>query len=144
MESPATPRDPVAEALARILTSPGFARNERLSSFLRYVVQQKRHGKADEIKETVIGAEVFRRQPDYDPRGDPIVRMEAAKLRARLAEYYNGPGVADPIRFEIPKGAYVPQWHIGRTPRARSWRTLAATIALPVCLAGTLLLVWRW
>jgi hypothetical protein len=97
MESPATTRDPVAEALARILASPGFAHNERLSNFLRYVVHQKLHGKADEIKETIIGVEVFRRRPDYDPRGDPIVRMEAGKLRARLAEYYNGPGAADPM-----------------------------------------------
>jgi len=144
MESAATAQNPVAEALGRVLASPGFAHNARLSNFLRYVVQQKLHGKADEIKETVIGAEVFRRRPDYDPRGDPIVRMEAAKLRARLAEYYDGPGAADPIRFEIPKGAYVPRWHIGRKPRARASRKLAATIALPVCLVGTLLLVWRW
>ena len=96
--------DPVAEALGRVLASPGFAHNERLSNFLRYVVQQKLHGKADEIKETVIGAEVFRRRPDYDPRGDPIVRMEAAKLRARLAEYYNGPGAADRSALKFPKG----------------------------------------
>lgn len=93
-----------------------------------------------EIKETVIGVEVFRRRPDYDPRSDPVVRMEAAKLRARLAEHYSGPGAGDPIRIEIPKGGYVPRWQIARTP-ALSMRLIAA-IALGALLTAVPV-VWR-
>jgi hypothetical protein len=105
MRTAAAKVDPVLTALDRIEASPGFVRNARLAGFLRYVVERKLAGKMEELKEAVIGVEVFGRKPDYDPRIDPVVRMEAAKLRSRLADYYLGPGADDPIRIEIPKGA---------------------------------------
>src|SRR5262245_13637578 len=131
--------DPVLEQMERVLSSPEFSRSKRLSGFLRFVIQQKLEGKANQLKETVIGAEVFARKPDYDPRNDPVVRMEAAKLRARLAEYYAGTGAGDPIRIEIPKGAYIPRWHVGsKAPSRWKWwaavLTLATLIAVPVAL----------
>lgn len=94
--------------LERILESPGFARNERLSRFLRFVVEHHLEGRDDELKESLIAIEVFGRPPDYDPKRDPIVRAEASRLRARLGEYYLGQGKDDPLVIELPKGGYVP------------------------------------
>ena len=71
----------VHQELEKLLSSRGFARNERMAMFLRFVVEQQLDGKATQLKETVIGAEVFGRKPDYDPKLDPIVRTEAARLR---------------------------------------------------------------
>jgi TolB-like protein/Tfp pilus assembly protein PilF len=103
-----TNADLVRLELQKILTSPGFVHNKRLSGFLEYVVRCYLEGNADQVKEISIGAEVYGRKPDYDPRLDSVVRTEAAKLRARLAEYYVGQGAADPVVIEIPKGRYVP------------------------------------
>src|SRR5580658_10595719 len=94
--------------LERIVASSGFARNERLSRFLTFVVERHLEGREDELKESVIAVEVFGRPPGYDPKKDAIVRTEAARLRARLAEYFLGAGKGDPLRIEIPKGRYAP------------------------------------
>ena len=91
-----------------MLGSAGFARNERLSRFLRFVVDQSLEGRDSEIKESVIAVEVFDRNADYDPKLDSIVRTEAGRLRARLSEYYSGQGRNDPVVVELPKGGYVP------------------------------------
>ena len=134
----------VPEELQRVLGSPEFLRSERPSRFLRFVVEQTLAGKADQLKETVIGIEVFGRKPDYDPRSDPVVRIEAAKLRSRLAEYYGASGLNDPLRIEIPKGGYVPQWQTISPPPVSSnpapvrpqfrWK-LGLALALVTCLA---------
>jgi hypothetical protein len=70
--------EPVRKQLDRILSSAAFVRNERLSRFLRFVVQQALDGKTDEIKESLLGIEVFGRAPSYDTRSDSVVRTEAA------------------------------------------------------------------
>jgi TolB-like protein len=94
--------------LERVLSSSGFARNERLSRFLRFLVEQHLEGKDDELKESVIGVEIFGRAPDYNPKRDAIVRTEASRLRERLNEYYLDAGKDDPLVIELPKGGYVP------------------------------------
>src|SRR5215470_11076203 len=94
--------------LERILASPGFARNARLSGFLRYVVESHLMGKDSELKESLVAIEVFGRSPDYDPKQDPIVRTEAIRLRARLGEYYLGEGKDDSLIIELRKGGYIP------------------------------------
>ena len=131
-------KDRVLAELARIRDSPEFSGNDRLTSFLHFVIQQKLEGKAHQLKETVIAIEVFGRNPDYDPRSDPVVRMQAARLRARLAEYYAGAGAHDPIRIEIPKGSYVPQWRArGFLLHGRWWTAalvLAALLGVSVAL----------
>ena len=76
--------------------------------FLEFAVKKTLAGESDEIKEYLIGLEVFDRQPDFDPSGDPIVRAEARRLRSRLADYYNTIGELDPVQIELPKGTYVP------------------------------------
>ncbi len=112
----------VRAQLERVLSSPGFGRNERLSSFLRFVVERHLDGKNDELKETLIAIEVFGRKPDYDPKLDSIVRTEAIRLRARLAEYYTGEGRGDPIVIELPKGGYLPVF----SPKERALETVAS------------------
>ena len=98
----------VRTQLEKILSSAGFARNDRLSGFLRFVVEQELFGRGDELKESIIGVEFFGRPPDYDVRQDSVVRNEAGKLRARLAEYYVAEGAADGLIIELPKGGYKP------------------------------------
>ncbi|MGD1073072.1 MAG: hypothetical protein ABSB15_23380 [Bryobacteraceae bacterium] len=107
-----TPNESDARAaskeLERVLASPGFARNERLSKFLRYIVERHLEGRGGELKESLIGIHVFGRAPGYDPKKDPIVRTEATRLRARLSEYYFREGKGSPLAIDLPRGGYVP------------------------------------
>jgi serine/threonine-protein kinase len=79
-----------------------------LCRFLRYVVEETLAGRGGLIKEYSLGAEVFSRGDDFDPRIDPIVRVQARNLRARMVKYYEGPGATDPIVIDLPKRTYVP------------------------------------
>jgi TolB-like protein/Flp pilus assembly protein TadD len=105
----------VRQQLDRVLSSVEFSRNERLSRFLRFVVEGHLEGKESELKESVIAVEVCRKR-DYDPKQDSIVRTEAGRLRARLAEYYAREGSGDPVIIELPKGGYIP---VFRQPEVR-------------------------
>src|SRR4051812_46638981 len=98
----ATP-EAARQQLDRILQSPGFVHNERLSGFLRFVVDRHIEGRDSEIKESLIAIEVFGRKPDYDPKQDSIVRTEAGRLRSRLSQYYAADGGGDPIHIDLPK-----------------------------------------
>ncbi|HXW14292.1 MAG TPA: hypothetical protein VEN79_07260, partial [Terriglobia bacterium] len=95
--------------LDQALSSPLFRKAERQSRFLRFVVDAALQSPQATIKEFDIAVAVYDRRADYDPRTDPIVRVEAARLRARLREYYE---VTPPerVRIDIPKGQYVPQF----------------------------------
>jgi serine/threonine-protein kinase len=97
----------VNQHLDQALSSPLFRKAERQSRFLRFVVDAALQSPEATIKEFDIGIAVYDRRSDYDPRTDPIVRVEAARLRARLREYYEGTP-PDRMRIEIPKGRYVP------------------------------------
>lgn len=100
----------VREQLKRLLSSRSFADAERGSRFLRFVVDATLEGRTGEIKESVIGVEVLGRSPSFDPKTDPIVRVEAGRLRSRLNTYYQNEGKADPVLISLPKGGYVPQF----------------------------------
>jgi adenylate cyclase len=128
---------PIREELERVLSSSGFIRNERLSRFLRFVVGRHLDGRDEEIKESVIGVEVFGRKPDYDPKLDSVVRTEAARLRARLAEYYGRQrGERWPV-IELPKGGYVPVFRYPQTARRFRVRWLAiASVAVAIVAAA--------
>ncbi len=80
-----------------------------MSRFLRFTVEKALEGAGDELKEYLIGAEVFDRRGEYDPRVDPIVRVEARRLRAKLETYYETEGRGDEILIEYPIGGYVPR-----------------------------------
>jgi len=101
--------DGLGAQLNKILSSSQFAHAERLSRFLRLVVEEAEAGNAESLKEYRIGVDVFDRGKDFNPRVDPIVRIQAARLRSKLLEYYAEEGVNDPIVISIPKGGYVPQ-----------------------------------
>ena len=90
--------DDIRRQLERILASDGFARAERMSRFLRFVVEQTLRGRGDQLKEYLIGVEVFDRRESFDPRIDPVVRGEARRLRLKLKEYYDSEGQNDPVR----------------------------------------------
>jgi TolB-like protein/Tfp pilus assembly protein PilF len=83
-----------------------------MQAFLSFVVEGTLADRfrSEELKETVIGAAVFGREAAYDPKIDPVVRVEARRLRAKLQEYYSGAGQFDPVRIDLPKGSYVPSW----------------------------------
>jgi TolB-like protein len=99
----------VNEHLDQALSSPLFRKAERQARFLRFVVDAALQSSEATIKEFDIAVAVYDRRRDYDPRTDPIVRVEAARLRARLREYYEVTP-AERIRIDIPKGGYIPRF----------------------------------
>jgi adenylate cyclase len=102
------PVDQVSAALERVLAAPEFVNAARLSRFLRFAVEKVLAGGGSELKEYLLGVEVFDRGQDFDPRLDPIVRVEAGRLRGKLQEYYEGGGQSDPVRIVFRKGSYAP------------------------------------
>jgi TolB-like protein/Flp pilus assembly protein TadD len=116
--------DAVLAELARILSSQTFQGAQRPSNFLKYVVEQTLAGHGEQIKEYCIATDVFGRKESFDPRLDPIVRVEATKLRSRLAGYYRTEGQQDRIRIELPKRGYAPtfrdQAHLEPVEKSRS------------------------
>jgi TolB-like protein/cytochrome c-type biogenesis protein CcmH/NrfG len=106
------------EQLERILESPGFDASARNRRFLEYIVEEALAGRADRLKGVTIAVDVFRRAATIDPQHDPVVRIEAAKLRRSLERYYLTAGQADPIRIDIPKGGYVPTFEARAQPLA--------------------------
>lgn len=116
----------------KILASRMFMRSERLCRFLRFCVELTLDDKNDQLKEQRVGVEVFDRKGDYDPRTDPIVRVEARRLRSKLKEYYTSSGRADGVLVEFPKGAYVPSFCLRSANPAphQQIRTLPSPAAL--------------
>lgn len=100
--------DLIRHALARVRQSREFRRSPGLQRFLVFLVDAVQADRTDELKESVIGIEVFHRAPGYDAKTDPIVRVEANRLRRKLEQYYATEGGQDLIRISLPSGAYVP------------------------------------
>ena len=141
----------VMAALSLILASDAFANVKRPSLFLRHVVESTLRGEQTLLKETLLGIEVFGREPSWNTRIDPVVRQEAARLRKRLARYYEAE--SSEVRIELPVGTYVPRFirvtsqtadaeiirieppvevtaDAPRKPRRYGWLAFAATILL--------------
>jgi len=108
------PVDQIFAQTEKILQSRVFHGTKLLSRLLRFIIDQSVAGNAGALKESVLGSDVFGKGPGFDPRMDPIVRVDARRLRSRLTEYYNSEGAADPVIVELPKGGYVPvfSWRI--------------------------------
>jgi adenylate cyclase len=102
------PESAVSEQLARIVNSPRFVSSARLCRLLTHIVNQTLHGNLDSLKEFSIAVEVFDRTSGYDPNIDALVRVEARRLRAKLKEYYEGPGRNDAVLIGLRPGSYVP------------------------------------
>jgi TolB-like protein/Tfp pilus assembly protein PilF len=138
------------------LRSAGFQGASRRARLLRYLVEQALNEHNDALKESVIAVEVFDRPADFDPQVDSSVRVEVGRLRSRLTEYY-AQNLSEPVRIEIPKGAYRPVFTLPEAPAVvasspergidakvgvRKWKW-AAIFAAAVALVGAGVLIWR-
>ena len=129
--------DIIKTELERVLSSAHFARSEWVSKLLRFLVERQLDGKEGELKESLIGVEVFGRKPDYDTKLDSTVRTEAARIRARLTRYYANEGSDDPLVIELPKGGYVPRYRqcevskdVRQSVPQRAWGRLALVVLI--------------
>lgn len=136
--------DRVRLALARILESQTFARSERLRAFLKFVVEMEQLGLASQLKGYTIGVDVFSRDGSFDPGVDPLVRVQAGKLRRLINMYYADEGRNETLRIRIPLGSYVPVYETvsavrrpadsaGAAGAARTW-TKPTALAEPIHL----------
>ncbi|HYL80841.1 MAG TPA: tetratricopeptide repeat protein [Candidatus Acidoferrum sp.] len=108
-----------AEQLNRILSSKAFRQADRLKRFLSFIVDETIAGRGERLKEFVVGVEVFGKDNTFDPRNDPIVRVQARRLRAQLARYYREEGQDDDLAIDLPKGGYAPVFRALKTAPAR-------------------------
>ncbi|HJR69539.1 MAG TPA: hypothetical protein VKA43_05825 [Gammaproteobacteria bacterium] len=109
----------VRAALDRVLRSRAFEHADRASNFLRFVVTETLAGRGERLKGYTIAVQVFGRPADFDAQTDPLVRVEAVRLRQRLVEYYAGEGSADPVRLVLPRGAYAVAAAYAEAPERR-------------------------
>jgi len=102
--------DAIRSQLDRILASPEFHATDKMRDFLSFVVEEKLEGRSHRLKGYTIAIHVFGRDETFDASHDPVVRIQAGRLRRALERYYLVGGVRDPIQIHIPKGCYVPQF----------------------------------
>ena len=131
----------IEEQVERLLQNSHFSHSRRFPTFLRFVVQHALTGHSDLVKERTLGIEIFGRDADYDTASDPIVRVTAAEIRKRIAQYYQDPGHQNEIRLSLPAGSYVPQFQFPPGPQNSEALTVisaeppgglsASTVALP-------------
>lgn len=146
------PPDQVRHELSRVVASSAFQEADRAKTLLTFVVNAALEARAHEIKESVIGVEVLGRSTSFDPKIDPIVRVEVGRLRQRLKTYYDSEGAKDPVLITIPKGSYVPEFAQREHPNNESVvsnRRMSLLLVLAGLLTGIVLtalccwLVWR-
>lgn len=155
-----SPSDIRAE-LDRMAGSDIFLSSPQLVAFLRYIIEATLHGKQDRIKAYTIAVEVLRRDIKFDPQLDPIVRVEATRLRRAIERYYASTGADDPIIIDLPRGSYIPTFrrreipvsHPVRIPRklyrlggifsARPFLAGAGAFALVVAVAAVAVVLWQ-
>jgi len=131
MQQPEVPRERVRAALDRVLASATFAGSNRSSALLKFLVDAALEGRAQRLKEYTLGTEALGRGAEFDPRVDPIARVEASRLRSRLEVYYATEGSSDDIAIALPKGGYVPQFaprSVTAGPSERAHDTPAAPV----------------
>jgi hypothetical protein len=105
-----TEKAAVQQQLEKLLATALFSSSKRYPSFLKYVVARTLAGQTDQLKERVLGVEIFGRSADYDTNTDPIVRVTAAEIRKRIESYYQDPRHSQEIRLFLPSGCYAPQF----------------------------------
>lgn len=110
MPDPALQRDAILQALERLLAWPELARSPQLGKFLDYIVRRTLDGDEQSIKAYSIAVDVLGRGADFDPQSDPIVRVQARRLRGLLDEFYGSAGQDQTIRISLPIGRYVPEF----------------------------------
>src|SRR3954453_15023870 len=105
--------DEVRAAVDRLTASDSFRASSQLIAFLRYVVEATLRGEQQRIKGYTIAVEALGRGDDFDPQDDPIVRVEAMRLRRALQKYYANGGSNDAVQIVLPLGSYVPMFRRG-------------------------------
>ncbi len=100
----------VQQQLEKLLATSLFNSSKRYPSFLRFAVTRALAGQTDQLKERLLGVEIFGRPADYDTNTDPIVRVTAAEIRKRIEQYYQDPRHSQEIRLFLPSGSYAPQF----------------------------------
>jgi TolB-like protein len=98
----------VQRHLEKVLVSAEMCRSKKLCQFLRFTVEEVLRGHGSELKEYAIAVGVFKRNREFDPGADPIVRVQARRLRSKLEQYYRSEGRDEPIQIEYPVGGYSP------------------------------------
>lgn len=106
----------VRNHLACLLASPYFDASSRSREFLRYVVEEALAGRGAALNQAAIAISVFGRDARFDAVLDPIVRVQAGRLRRSLERYYLLSGESEPLRIELPKGSYAPVFVLPRAP----------------------------
>jgi tetratricopeptide (TPR) repeat protein len=123
--------------LDRIVGSSGFRRSFRLQRFLRYVTEEAVNSPGRPLKEIQVAMAVFDKDAGFEPRLDPIVRVEAGRLRLRLLEYYAERGEKESIIIEIPRGGYVPNFRVLAPPQQEPGANATENrVAYRLCLKG--------
>ncbi len=118
-EADAPPPAVTLEELERLLASRDFDGTPRSRAFLRFVVEETLGGRQDGLTQSAVATRVFGRRQDFDPTIDPIVRIQAGRLRRSLERYYLMGGAGDPVRIELPRGGYVPVTRWAKRPDSR-------------------------
>jgi adenylate cyclase len=123
--------------LAQMLAGGAFEHAGRAREFLRFVVEETLAGRDDRLKGFTIAVDVFGRGQDFDAQSDPLVRVEAGRLRRRLMEHYQGAGRTSALRIDLPRGSYVPRFSYAPAaapavpaPAARRLRPALLAVAL--------------
>jgi hypothetical protein len=131
----------VLEQVEKILRSERFTGSELLRNLLSYLAKRATEHPGESVKEYDLAVDVFGRDPGFDSRLDSAVRVHTSRLRAKLAEYYMSEGAGDAVVIEIPKGAYLIQWHVRALVPEVSPK--APEIVKPVA-AGVPARPWSW
>jgi serine/threonine-protein kinase len=114
------PGEAVRAQLKKIFASTGFSKSERSSKLLRYLVLETLAGRGADIREYVLGAELFARGASFDPYTDAIVRTEMSRLRGKLKAYYGVEGRHDRLTIELPLRSYEPLFNVRKAPEPQS------------------------
>ena len=135
----------VRSHLEKVLVSKAFAGSKRSQDFLRLIFEHTLAGRLDNLRERMIGAEMFGRPIDYDTANDAVVRVKANEVRRRLAQYYAEEGTEqDAVWFNLPTGSYVPELHWGPIRRPVEAGTLIGPQVLPEAVPKTRKRPWLW
>jgi hypothetical protein len=127
-------RDQVLEQIERLAHSPALHNSEALCKLLRYLAEQSLNNPGAAIKEYQIATEVFHRSSDFDPQLDSVIRVQAGRLRTKLASYYSSDGEDDKVIVELPKGNYAV--HVRENPRTVA-KAVEVVEAKPAAIAET-------
>jgi len=104
-------REQFSQEVDRLINSHILHGSESLCKLLQYLAKHAVDHPSTPLKEYQIATEVFGRRSDFDPQSDSTIRVQAGRLRLKLAEYYSSEGADDPIVVELPKGTYILSFH---------------------------------